>query len=288
MKYYLKQTGDCMKLTGSAGADSVRDGALSKRDSSNGKSAKNLRRAKNEFLDIARANRWEWFATFTSANPDPEKDIRGMSKWLNNWNTNHHAKIKYQFVFEFGETGGRLHCHMLLKDVPPEFCRYYTKSEYSGLPAELKKAYSKYKTPDGTRLATCPWWKKGFSTLVPCDGSSKVASYMAKYMTKENMALTARFGGHCYFCSKGLDRPEKHQISDDLASTIVQNVPDAWHAESEFSCTTYIDKDKVPAKIWNALVLLLDDERKHGALNPALIGIDRYNNDLWIKGGTSF
>ena len=195
--YYILVTESTVKLTY---VRTVPEPGMiaAERDPEKGKRADNVRRAKTMFLDIGQSNSWDYMGTFTSACADPSSDIRAIPKWINNWNTNHHAKIRYLMIFELGEKGSRLHAHVLLKDVPSEFVREYTSAEYSKLPRDVKRLYAQYMTEKGTRLATCPWWSFGWSTLVPVDGSPKVVSYMSKYMTKQNLALTTRFGGQSF------------------------------------------------------------------------------------------
>ena len=237
------------------GAESITD--FAQRVAEKGKRADNVRRAKTMFLDIGQSNSWDYMGTFTSACADPSSDIRAIPKWINNWNTNHHAKIRYLMIFELGEKGSRLHAHVLLKDVPSEFVREYTSAEYSKLPRDVKRLYAQYMTEKGTRLATCPWWSFGWSTLVPVDGSPKVVSYMSKYMTKQNLALTTRFGGQSFLVSKGLNRPQKQKVPVDIAATMWDRVPSgswcsSFRGDDGFllSSCFIMDKDKLSPDLW--------------------------------------
>lgn len=227
------------------------------RNDERGKSVRNIRRAKTDFLDIGQSNTWDYMGTLTSGSDDPASDIRAFGRWIKDLNYNHGWKIRYLAVFELGDKGRRLHVHVLLKNVPPEFVREYTPGEYAKLPSDLKKLYSQYKTETGTRLATCPFWKFGWSTLIPIDGSPKVVSYMSKYMTKQNVEFTTRFGGHAYFASKGLNRPEKKKIPADIAATMWSRVPaGSWFRENRYlgdvvSTCYVLDKDKLPSDLWD-------------------------------------
>lgn len=113
--YYILVTESTVKLTY---VRTVPEPGMiaAERDPENGKRADNVRRAKTMFLDIGQSNSWDYMGTFTSACVDPSSDIRAIPKWINNWNTNHHAKIRYLMIFELGEKGSRLHAHVLLKD----------------------------------------------------------------------------------------------------------------------------------------------------------------------------
>ena len=112
-------------------------------------------------------------------------------------------------------------------------------------------------TAKGTRLATCPWWTFGWSTLVPVDGSPKVVSYMSKYMTKQNLALTTRFGGQSFLVSKGLNRPQKQKVPVDIAVTMWDRVPSgswcsSFRGDDGFllSSCFIMDKDKLSPDLW--------------------------------------
>jgi hypothetical protein len=253
--YYMLMTESSVKLTY---VHSVKTEGCEapQRDESNGKTATNIRRAKTQFLDIGQCNHWDYLATFTSAAEDPAKDIRAFGRFVKNYNRNHDCCIQYLAVFELGEKGRRLHCHALLRDVPAAFALEYTASEYSKLPRAVKGLYSEFKTETGTRLCHCPAWKFGWSTLVPVDGSPRVVSYMTKYMTKQSIEFTTRFGGHSFFASKGLKRSEKKKIPAATVDAVFGRVPEsAWYRRNVFdgtvmSACTIFDRDKVNDAVW--------------------------------------
>ena len=268
--YYILATKSTIKLTYvrttlEKGCDAP------ERDPSNGKRADNVRRARTRMLDIGQSNEWQYMATFTSALEDPSVDIRRLSKWLNNWNTHHSASIKYMMVFELGEKGRRLHAHALLSDVPEKFIQRYSASQYQGLPANVKLLYSKHKDATGqTQLAFCPWWKYGWSTLVPVDGSPKVVSYMTKYMTKGTISFTTAFAGHSYFASKGLNVPQKKKIPADTVGAVWGRIPEnAWCSKYEnepgkpLTMCYVLDKDKIPSDLWSYYTATYNDIQVH-------------------------
>lgn len=271
--YFIIRTGDVIRLTyvksvpaeGSVAPPRALDGD---------KATCNIARAKRNFMLLGQSNSWQYMGTFTAAADDPEKDIRRFTHWMNDWNHNHNAHIKFLCIFELGEKGRRLHVHVLLMDVPPEFVREYTAAEYAALPRDVKKLYSQYKTETGTRLACCPWWKFGWTTLIPCDGSPKVVSYMTKYMTKSSVEFTTKFGGHSYFASKGLFRPEKKKIPVYAARTAFDRVPaDTWYSEymgfnGPVSLCFVLDKDKLPPDLWEYYSDLYDHPQASDTLTP--------------------
>lgn len=254
--YYILVTESTVKLTW---VKSIPEkGKISTgRNPSNGKSNKNVLRAKTAFMDIGHSNHWDYMGTFTSGAEDPAKDIRAFGRWMKDLNYHHGWNIRYLAVFELGDKGRRLHAHVLLQNVSPDFLREYTSAEYAKLPRDVKRLYAEYKTEIGTRLASCPWWRFGWSTLVPVDGSPKVVSYMTKYMTKQNIAFTTMFGKQAYFVSKGLNRPKKQKVPADIAATMWRRVPSgSWFRSFSdddgnlLSSCYVLDKDKLPPDLW--------------------------------------
>ena len=255
--YFISVCGDCIKLTYVSSVPEPGESA-SERRSDGAKSLSNLNRAKKTFSEIGYCNPWDYMATFTSASADPSKDIRGVVRWLQVLNSNHGWNIKYLLIFEVGSEGGRLHAHALLSGVPSDFVRCYSSSEYARLPRAVKLLYSQYKTDTGTRLSYCPLWKKGWSTLVPVDGSPKVVSYMTKYMTKGNIEFTTQFGKRSFFSSAGLKRLEKQKVPVDIAGTMWRRVPPgSWftcyrgdNGLPASSCYV-IDRGKMAPALWD-------------------------------------
>ena len=230
---------------------------IGQRNKDNKKLSQNVSRARTEFLDLGQSNAWDYMGTFTSGtNGDYATEIKGLSEFFHNYNHNHECKIKYLMIFELGKKGRRLHAHVLLKDVPESFLRPYTPQEYKKLPADVKRLYTRYKTETGTRLCTCPAWGYGWNTIIPTDGSPKVVSYMTKYMTKGNVEFTTAFGGHAYFSSHGLKRPEKKKIPSSAAGTAWERIPqEAWfhdyRPDGVVLSTCYIlDRDKISPELW--------------------------------------
>ena len=237
--YYIMVTDSTVKLTY---VKSVPDKGckVGIREEKNEKRVSNVSRARTEFLDLGQSNKWDWMGTMTSGTEGMNytADIRGIQEFIHNYNHHHGCKIKYLIVFELGEKGRRLHAHMLLRDVPESFLRPYTPEEYKKLPADVKRLYSQYKTETGTKLCTCPSWKFGWSTMIPTDGSPKVVSYMTKYMTKGNVEFTTAFGGHAYFSSHGLKRPEKKKIPSSAVAAAFERIPSGtWFHECKLDST---------------------------------------------------
>jgi hypothetical protein len=261
--YYIKVTDSTVKLSY---VKSVPDKGCNcgLRDDNKEKRPSNVNRARTEFLDLGQSNKWPWMGTFTSGTEglNYAADIRAIPSWFNDYNHNHGCKIKYLLVFELGEKGRRMHSHFLLSDVPESFLRPYTAQEYKKLPADVKRLYSQYRTAIGTRLCKCPAWKYGWSTLIPTDGSPKVVSYMTKYMTKGNIEFTTAFGGHAFFSSHGLKRPEKKKIPSSAVAAAFERIPTGtWFHDYKpdgtvLSSCYILDRDKISPDLWEYYINL--------------------------------
>lgn len=254
--YYLTLTASSIKFSYVAHVPDL-DMKQAERAEDGEKTSDNLRRAKQAVIGIGQCNPWEYLATFTSSAENPTAEIRALPKFIQNFNYRYKVKIRYLIIYELGEKGRRLHAHCLLSGVPDNFKREYRPDEYAKLPRDMKRLYSICKSEKGTRLCCCPKWKYGYSTLVPIDGSPRIISYLTKYMTKGNVSYTTAFGGHAYFASKGLKRPEKKKVPADIVSDVWQAIPSgAYYSKYEdntgniVSYTYIVDRDKIDASLW--------------------------------------
>lgn len=121
---------------------------------------------------ITRANRWDWFVTFTF---DPNKldstnlDIiaQKTKDWLNNLKKRYCPDMIYIIVPELHKDGKKWHLHGLLAN-----CEGLTLHD-SGIEKKGKKIYNVNN------------WKWGFSTATKVENTGKVSRYITKYITKE-------------------------------------------------------------------------------------------------------
>lgn len=150
------------------------------------------RRAKNMIYDLARANDWEWFFTFTF---NPEKvdsyDYFAvsalMSKWLENVRHRYAPDMKYIVVPEYHKSG-RFHFHGMFSNI-----------------GTLKLVDSGHKTKDGMTIYNVGSFRSGFTTATKIKSSTSTALYIGKYITKD---LSAEVKGRKrYWRSKNLNEP---------------------------------------------------------------------------------
>ena len=169
----------------------------------------NLKRAREKVFDIALINNFDYFVTLTfddkKVNSFDEDEVnRVVKKWFNNMVNRHN--IKYLCVPEYHKSG-RIHLHCLMSgDLD------YVDSGTVLIPQRKKPVRIE------NAIKICPDlgkhrtvynlqnWKNGHSTLIKfskCDdnmnGTSAIAKYMVKYMTKELIKIMRNYyyaGGH--------------------------------------------------------------------------------------------
>lgn len=150
-------------------------------------------RAKNKVYELARANSWDWFLTFTfdrekvdSSNYD--ETLKKIRKWLNNQKERFAPDLKYIIIPELHADKVHYHFHGLLADC-----------------GNMKFVDSGHKKK-GETIYNLESFKFGFTTATRVKDTGRVASYIVKYMTKE---LTDSLNGHHrYLSSRNLKKPE--------------------------------------------------------------------------------
>lgn len=147
----------------------------------------NIQRAKKKALEIAYANDFQYFVTFTLDEQKVdrygrEEVLRVFKNWLDN--TARRRDMQYLIFPEFHKDGA-VHFHGIVA-------------------GRLDMRDSGHKTAYGQTIYNCENWKLGFTTAVKLDSQkSKVVSYIMKYITKENKRV---FGKHYFAGGKGLRR----------------------------------------------------------------------------------
>lgn len=150
-------------------------------------------RAKNKVYELARANSWDWFLTFTfdrqkvdSSNYD--ETLKKIRKWLNNQQQRLAPDLKYIIIPELHADKVHYHFHGLLADC-----------------GGMKFVDSGHKKK-GETIYNLESFKFGFTTATRVKDTGRVAGYIVKYMTKElNDSLN---GHHRYLASRNLNKPE--------------------------------------------------------------------------------
>lgn len=148
---------------------------------------RSLRRTKQSIYTVARANDWQFFATFTLSDSTYRYDFLKSCKKLRTWFSNFKQRtcndLEYIVVPEFHKDGA-VHFHALLQS--------------STLISLLKTRWcdrSKFYLPS---------YSLGISELEKVKDRYRVSNYICKYITKE---LQSYSGKHRYFRSQGLKLP---------------------------------------------------------------------------------
>lgn len=154
-----------------------------------------LNRSKQNLIGICRANKWDFFITFTfnprlvnSANY--EEVCLKAGKWLNNLKHRKCPDMKYVLVPELHKDGEHYHLHGLIADC-----------------AGLQLRMSGKTDRKGNIIYNIPAWKYGWNTATAVGHSGKVSSYISKYITKDTEGLL--HGRRRYWASHNTVLPDE-------------------------------------------------------------------------------
>lgn len=181
-----------------------------------------LKRTKTKIYELAQANEWKWFLTLTF-NPDliDNSDYDLLSSKLNDFFSNLRKRVcpdlKYLLVPELHKDGIKYHFHGLFADC-------------GGLIFQDSGHYI-----DGVRQYNLLQWKYGFSWCSIVKDSSRVASYITKYITKDLVCTLAN--KKRYWCSRNLNKPIEHFLScsNEEKDILIDSIGELSHVSS-FDC----------------------------------------------------
>lgn len=170
-----------------------------------------MTRTKNMIYYLARSNVWDWFVTLTIS-PDAKIDRYNFKdcsdkvrKWFDNLRQRKALDMFYLIVPERHKDGA-YHFHALMGGC-------------DGL--DFKD--SGRRTKDGQTVYNLANWKYGFSTATAVTDTSRVSSYISKYITKDLCAVT--MGKRRYWASNNCQRASVEDylvIGDDLKQYVRQ------------------------------------------------------------------
>lgn len=190
----------------------------------------NLKRAREHIFDIIYCNHWDYFVTITF-NPEqidsynPHEVMSVLRSWLAN--SVSRKGLRYILIPEYHKSG-RIHAHALINDV--------FKLVDSGLKAGDKTVYN------------ITNWRYGFSTAIPCDNSSRLASYVTKYVTKDSKKIFGRF----YLSSKNIVRsPALDYIDMDFDSIDSKEYNGFKYVDSFKPDSDYSDFDEMESLLYD-------------------------------------
>lgn len=166
------------------------DKQSAKTDNETDNKVRSTRRSKQSVYDIARANNWEWFATFTFENNRYDYDYckKSIQTFLNNMKKRNCPHMEYLAVPEQHKDGA-YHFHALLMNIDENLlCDSYEKD---------KLMFKKY--------------AYGISQLERVKDTDRVSMYITKYITKD--LVNDVKGRQRYLCSNGCKRGEVKKLN---------------------------------------------------------------------------
>lgn len=130
-------------------------------------------RAKNKVYRIARSNTWDWFITLTfdrtkTDASDYDEITEKLQNFLDNIKKRKCPNMKYLIVAELHADKKHYHFHGLLANVDELRFRFWKVDKKKNLPI--------YNIVD---------WTHGYTTATRVQDSSRVSSYITKYITKD-------------------------------------------------------------------------------------------------------
>ena len=160
---------------------------------------RSLRRTKQTIYELARANDWDFFSTFTLKDAyryDYFASCKKLRTWLNNFKKRSCEDLLYIVVPEFHKDGA-IHFHALIqsKKIADLLSRRW---------CDNKKFY-------------LPNYTLGISEFEKVRDRYRVSNYICKYITKEMIDIP---GKNRYFRSQGLKTPMKQEFLEDGKSLI--------------------------------------------------------------------
>lgn len=139
--------------------------------------AVSLNRSKQNLIGILRANRWDYFITFTF-NPrlvdrsNYEQVCLKAGIYMDNLRKRHCPDLKYVLVPELHKDGENYHLHGVI-------------GNSDGLQLRVSGKFDKR----GRVIYNIPSWRYGWNTATEIEHTGKVSNYISKYITKDTECL---------------------------------------------------------------------------------------------------
>lgn len=163
----------------------------------------NLARAKARVQELALANPWTLFVTFT-LNPekynrnDLPRFVKDLSQFIRDFRKKTGHAVKYLLIPEKHKDGS-WHMHGFLMGLP--FSELYAFQEKDYLPHKIRN-----RLKEGKRVFTwLPYHAKfGFADIEVIENQEATARYITKYVTKDVLRSVTELNAHMFYASKGL------------------------------------------------------------------------------------
>ena len=186
------------------------------------KLSSSLSRTRRSLLDLALANDWDYFVTFTLS--DENVDRFNLEAW--------HEKFKQWFKYRRKAKGlkcryllvperhknGAWHCHGLMAG-------NMDLVSFKDLDAQGYRSSDGHRLPKYLRESNYMNWGEyqddfGFCSLGPLRSQEAASIYVQKYITKDLERCVSECGKHMYWASRPLNRPRKFGEFIDRSSYI--------------------------------------------------------------------
>lgn len=172
------------------------------------------RRSKDNLYNLINSNKWEYFitltfdykGTFTGKEIDTtnyDEVYKRLNTFLKNFKYRNNSHLQYVIVPELHEDKKHFHLHGLLAN-----CN------------ELSFVDSGHKTDKGEVIYNVTNWSYGFTTATKVKDNNRVCSYIAKYMSKDNLHNIPN--RHRYLCSRGLNRVKAKKLNTNADKYILK------------------------------------------------------------------
>ena len=131
-------------------------------------------RTKNKIYNYARANKWEWFLTFTF-NP----------AYINSYNYDEIVEAMHVFLRHMGDVSTNRAKYLIVPE-KHKSGRYHLHGVFSNLDMSVWRfQYSGHNTKGGIPIYNIGCFPFGFTTATQVQSSTRVSHYIAKYITKD-------------------------------------------------------------------------------------------------------
>lgn len=171
--------------------------------------ARSRRRARSAVSDLAKANGFRYFVTFTLDGAKIDRyDVAVITRKLNTWLDNRVRRngLAYVLVPELHKDGA-VHFHGLINEALPVVDSGTVIRAAGGKPRKPRSAAERRRWLDegGHIVYNLPAWSLGFTTAIELYGDRRAAiGYVCKYISKS----PGKVGGRWYYSGGNLRRPE--------------------------------------------------------------------------------
>lgn len=163
------------------------------------------RRSKDNLYNVINSNKWEYFITLTfdrngtkTGKPIDSSNYdlvyKKLNTFLKNFKYRNSSHLQYVIVPELHEDKIHYHFHGLLSNCD-----------------ELHFEDSGKKTPTGDTIFNITNWSYGFTTATRVKDNDRVCSYIAKYISKDNLIKVPN--RNRYLASRGLNRVKAKKLN---------------------------------------------------------------------------